>query len=104
MAVPAHKLPALLQNPVIFQKFSKISFIYAPKNFAKNNVRWFYKNNAPLLKYYNPHMKLEIQLQEKAEPVLQVFGINGQKIGEIPNTKKSEEFLATLTKIHEGIN
>lgn len=103
MAVPLHKLPALLQNPVYFQRFSKLVFRYPYHQFANNNVRFFYKSKAPLLKYYNTHMKLELAVKEETILKLEIYGLDGQKVGEIENDKNPEQILGELIDIHEDL-
>lgn len=56
MAVPFNKLPELLRTPLILDKITKIIVSHPPSTWYNNNPRYFYRKNAPLIKYYNPHL------------------------------------------------
>jgi len=100
MAVPTHKLPQLLKTPLHLPNLSKIVFRYPYNLWAENNIRYFYKTKAPLIKYYNPHLKLELDFKPEVTPTMQLYS-NEEVVEEISNDTKPEEILQKLTQIQE---
>ena len=104
MAIPVEKLPALLRTPFLIPSISKLRFVYPYHAFGGNNVRYFYKQKAPLIKYYNPQTKLELSFQPNEAPRIEVF--KGEaKVSELTNELSVEQILQTLADLeHSGSN
>mmetsp|Transcript_15720 Transcript_15720/g.28728 ORF Transcript_15720/g.28728 Transcript_15720/m.28728 type:complete len:103 (+) Transcript_15720:2660-2968(+) len=101
MVVPAHKLPAVLLTPVILTNFTRIVFQWPAHKFVNNNPRHFYKTQGPLIKYYNPHITIQLE-QVDTTPKLQVYRAD-KLVGELDNALKSSEFIQQLEKLHSSL-
>ena len=104
MAVPFEKLPELLKIPFMVPKFTKLRFIY-PYHLVvpSNTIRLFYKQKAPLIKYYNPYTSLILEFTESRDPSIEVFR-EETMIHNIANGKSSDQILAELREIHDKLN
>lgn len=96
MAVPLHKLPELLRSPVLLSKISKISVLTPPKVWYNNHPRYFYKQKAPLIKYYNPTLKMEFKYEIGIEPKVEVYDLENKLVLEIDNKTQSDMILPLL--------
>ena len=100
MAIPVEKLPALLRTPFLIPSISKLRFVYPYHAFGGNNVRHFYKQKAPLIKYYNPQTVLELSFQPQEAPRIEVF--KGEtKVSELKNDLDVENILQALEKLEQ---
>lgn len=101
MVVPAHKLPALLATPVRLSGISRLVFSWPARAYINNNPRHFYKTQGPVLKYYNPHLKIELKVAD-SPPKLEVFE-GTQLLAEIDNSVPSAAFTEKLLQLQESL-
>lgn len=99
MVVPKDKLPALLQIPLVLSNLSSLTFTFPYHQYYNNNIRYFYKTKAPLLKYYNPHLCLSLNFSTSSPPKLSVSS-HSQKVTELPNTLSPSELLSELKALN----
>ncbi len=104
MAVPLHKLPELLRTTVHFSKISRICVVTPPRVWYNNQPRFFYKTKAPLVKYYNPSLKMEFKYAAEAEPKLEVYDLEGKLALEIDNKTQADMILPLLQDFDSKYN
>jgi hypothetical protein len=104
MAVPLHKLPELLRTPVHLSKISRITVLTPPRIWYNNQPRYFYKNKAPLVKYYNPNLKIELKYAPGIEPKVEVFDLEGKLALEIDNRTQADMILPLLQDFDSKYN
>jgi hypothetical protein len=74
MFIPKAKLPKLLKHALELPNITRLSFKYTSLKIENNEIRLWYKSQAPRVKYYNPHMMVELlQLKEEIIPHVDVY-------------------------------
>ena len=91
MAIPFHKLPKLLKNALPLPNITKLQFKYTKYKIEDNEIRLYYKAQAPRIKYHNPQMTVELlQLDEEIQPIIEAYR-DEVKLGEVSNDTESIE-------------